>query len=106
MGRLLKLLGVIVLVLGLVTAAVTAGELAVDAHFREVADAYARHPEHPLFQADYYVAAARHYGLVAGAVAGILGGLVFGSLLLGIASVLARTEDSARDSAPETQKAG
>jgi len=90
MGRLLKLLGVIVLVLGLVTAAVTAGELAMDVHFREVADAYARHPEHPLFQAEYVAAAARHYGLLAGLIGGLLGGLSLGGILLALGELLQR----------------
>jgi predicted lipid-binding transport protein (Tim44 family) len=90
MPRLLKALGVVVLVLGLGTAAVTAGELAMDVHFREVADAYARHPEHPLFQAEYVAAAARHYGLVAGLVGGLLGGLSLGGILLALGELLRR----------------
>jgi len=102
----LRVLGIVVLALGVGIGAYAATRAIGDAQFAEVVQRYERHPEHPLFQAEYYAAAVRHYGLVAGAVGGILGGLVFGSLLLGIASVLARTEDSARDSAPETQKAG
>jgi hypothetical protein len=99
----LRLLGIVVLAFGM-GAGTYAGTRALgDTGFAEVAAQYARHPEHPLFQAEYYAAAARHYGLVGGAIAGILGGLVFGSLLLGLASVLARQPG---EPAPETKKAG
>ena len=102
----LRVLGIVVLALGVGLGAYAATRAMGDTEFAEIAARYERHSDNLAFQAEYYPAAVRHYGLVAGAVAGILGGLVFGSLLLGIASVLARTEDSARDSAPETQKAG
>ena len=103
----LRVLGIVVLAFGVGLGAYAATRALGDTEFAEVVTRYERHPEHPLFQAEYYAAAVRHYGLVAGAVGGILGGLVFGSLLLGIASVLARTEDSAPVSGPpETQKAG
>jgi hypothetical protein len=102
----LRILGIVVLALGVGLGAYAATRAIGDTDFAEVVQRYERHPEHPLFQAEYYASAVRHYGLVAGAVGGILGGLVFGSLLLGIASVLARTEDSAPVAGPETQKAG
>lgn len=96
MATWLRLLGIVVLVLG-VGAGSYAGTRALgDTAFAEVASQYAKHPEHPLFQAEYYASAGRHYGLVAAAIGGILGGLVFGSLLLGMAALLP----------PKTQKAG
>jgi hypothetical protein len=88
-GYLRALAGLVVL-LGLVAAGVAGREVAGDAHFREVAEAYARHPEHALFQAEYWTAAARHYGLLAVGIGGLLGGLVLGGLLLGVAEVLRR----------------
>jgi hypothetical protein len=99
----LRVLGIVVLALGVGLGAYAATRAIGDTEFAEVAARYERHSENLAFQAEYYPAAARHYGFVAGAVGGIFGGLVFGSLLLGLASVLARTEDSAP---PETQKAG
>ena len=94
----LRLLGIVVMALGVGLGAYAGTRAAGDVEFAEVVARYERHPEHPLFQAEYYAAAARHYGLVAGAIGGILGGLVFGSLLLGMAMLLTRR--------PETQKAG
>jgi hypothetical protein len=90
MTGFLRTLGVLVLLVGLVTAVVAGWLLAGDAHFREVAEAYARHPEHALFQAEYWAAAARHYGLLLAAAAGLLGGLMFGGILLGLAAILRR----------------
>ena len=90
MSALLRLVGVAVLLLGFAVATVCGWLLAADAHFREVAAAYARHPEHALFQGEYWTAAARHYGLLAGTVGGFLGGLAVGGMLLGIAELLRR----------------
>jgi len=104
MSGWLRLLGIVVLALGVGLGAYAGTRAAGDVEFAEIVTRYERHPEHPLFQAEYYAAAARHYGLVAGAVAGILGGLVFGSMLLALATLVARPVERARGS--ETQKAG
>jgi hypothetical protein len=93
MSAWLRLLGIVVLACGVGLGAYAATRVAGDTGFAEVAAQYERHPEHPLFQAEYYAAAFRHYGLVGGAVAGILGGLVFGSLLIGMATLVAREPD-------------
>jgi hypothetical protein len=90
MPTFLRALGALVLVLGLGTAAVAAWQLAGDVHVQEVAAAYARHPEHAMFQADYAVAAARHYGLLAALVGGLLGGLGLGGILLALGELLRR----------------
>jgi len=86
----LRLLGVVVLALGLTIAAIAGWQLAADAHFREVAAAYARHPEHALFQTEYWVAAGRHYGLITATVGGLIGGLSLGAILLALAELLRR----------------
>ncbi len=101
----LRLLGVTVLALGVGLGAWAGTRALGDVGFAELEAQYARHPDHPLFQAEYYAAAARHWGLVAGAVAGVLGGLVFGSLLLAAAAILARL-DAAGARLPEAKKAG
>ena len=90
MATLLRVLGVVVLLVGFGGAVVSSGLLAADAHFREVAEAYARHPEHALFQGEYWVAAARHYGLLAAALGGLLGGLSVGGMLLALSELLRR----------------
>jgi hypothetical protein len=90
MPRFLSALGVVVVALGLATAAVSGWLLAADANFREIAAAYARHHEHALFQSEYWIAAARHYGLVAALLGGLLGGLAVGGILLALAELLRR----------------
>ena len=90
MAVFLRALGALVLALGLATAAVAGWLLAADAHFQEVAAAYGRHPEHALFQAEYWAAALRHYGLLAAVVAGLLGGLSLGGILLALGQLLRR----------------
>src|SRR5207244_5595059 len=90
MATFLRALGVLVLVLGLGAAAVAGWLLAADTHFQEVAAAYGRHPEHALFQAEYWAAAVRHYGLLAAMITGLLGGLRLGCLLLARRSCLRR----------------
>lgn len=90
MSRWLRGLGTVVLVLGLTTAAVAGWHLTRDTVFADAAAAYARHPEHPLFEVDYYRAAAWHYGLIAFVAGGLLIGLIAGSALLGLGTVLHR----------------
>ncbi|HXJ32492.1 MAG TPA: hypothetical protein VMS22_00510 [Candidatus Eisenbacteria bacterium] len=86
----LRLLGVAVMALGFAAAGYTGTLALTDADFAKAKDAYERHEDHPLFKADYYAAAGRHWALVAGAVASGLGGLVFGSILLGLGGISAR----------------
>jgi len=90
MAAFLRMLGVVVATVGLAVAAGAGWLAAGDQHFREVAAAYARHPEHALFQGEYWAAAARHYGLVVAAVGGLLGGLSLGGMLLALAELLRR----------------
>lgn len=91
MSGALRLLGVIVLVAGL-AGGVLAGMLFLgDTNYAEVAEAYARHPTHAIFQAEYWAASARHWALLAAAVGGVLIGLVWGGLLLGMATLLSRS---------------
>jgi len=90
MARALHILGVLVLVLGLATAGVAGWRLAADTSFAEAAAAYARHPEHELFQRDYWLAAAYHYELIAATVMGLLVGLSLGGILLALGELLRR----------------
>jgi hypothetical protein len=100
MPGFLRVIGVVVLTLGLAAAAVTGWLLVRDAHFQEVAAAYARHPEHALFQSEYWIAAARHYGLMAAALGGLLGGLALGGILLALAELLRRVRRAEQREGP------
>jgi hypothetical protein len=101
----LRLLGIVVLAIGIGGGTYAATRAAGDATWPEIAAQFARHSDSLVFAAEYYPAAARHYALVAGAVVGIVGGLVFGSLLLGVATLTARAPQMAMETA-ETKKAG
>ena len=90
MPTFLRALGSLVVAAGLFIAAVAGWLLAADTHFQEVAAAYGRHPEHALFQAEYWAAAARHYGLLVAVVGGTVGGLSLGGILLALAQLLRR----------------
>jgi len=89
-SRWLRVLGALILMTGLTTAGVAGWHLTRDTAFADAAAAYARHPDHPLFGADYYRAAAWHYGLVALVVGGLMTGLIAGNVLLGLGEVLRR----------------
>jgi hypothetical protein len=93
MSAWLRLLGIVVLALGVGAGAYCATRALGDVAFAEVAAQYERHSNQWVFQAEYYPAAVRHYGLVACALGGIVGGLVFGSLLLGVGALVARRRD-------------
>src|SRR5262249_57017847 len=75
------------MVVGLATAAIAGWHFTRDTQFAEVLAAYERHPEHALFQADYWIAAARHYGMLALAIVGLCFGLAAGPALLGLTRV-------------------
>ena len=95
MATALRALGVLLVILGVVVAAVATVLVARDEQFAEVAAAYARHPDHALFRAEYLTAAARYYGLMAAGAGGLLVGLAGGGMLLGIGELLRRV--STRD---------
>jgi hypothetical protein len=86
----LRLLGVLVLAMGIGLGTYAGTRALGDVGFAEIEARYERHPEHPLFQAEYYAAAVRHYGLVAAAIGGMLGGLVAGSMLLALGTLVGR----------------
>jgi len=90
MATSLRALGILVIVLALGVAGVAAWQLAADTRFPDVVAAYGRHPDHPIFEAEYVLAAARHYGLLAAVAGSLFAGVVFGALLLGLGEVLRR----------------
>ena len=90
MPAALRALGAFLAILGVVGAAMAAVIVLRDEQFAEVAAAYARHPDHALFRAEYLTAAARHYGVLAAGVLGLLAGLAGGGILVGVAELLRR----------------
>jgi hypothetical protein len=86
----LRGLGGALLVLGLAVGAVSGWLVAGDAQFHDASAAYARHPDHPLFRTEYWVAAARHWALVAATAVGLVGGLASGAILLALGELLRR----------------
>lgn len=90
MATALRALGAILVLLGVVVASIAVVMLRGDTQFTEVAEAYARHPDHALFRAEYLTAAARHYGLWAAGAGGLLAGLAGGGMLLGLGELLRR----------------
>jgi len=93
----LRLLGVTVLAVGIGLGSYAATRAIGDVDFADVVARHERHPEHIMFQAEYYAAATRHYGLVAGAVGGIVGGLVFGTILLALGTLVGRRSGQSGD---------
>jgi hypothetical protein len=96
MAGLLRALGLVVMLLGLAAAAIAGWLLVGDADFADAAAAYARHPEHAMFRTEYWVAAARHYGLMAATAAGLLLGLAGGSVLLALGELLRASRGASR----------
>jgi hypothetical protein len=86
----LRALGAIVLLVGLATAVICGMRFFGDASYYEIAAAYERHPNHAVFQAEYWAANAQHWALLVGAVVGLFTGLTMGSLLLGVGELLRR----------------
>lgn len=90
MSGWLRVLGALVVLGGLVTAGVCGALFVGDANYYEVVAAYERHPNHAIFQAEYWAASARHWALLAAAIGGVFTGLTMGSLLLGVGELLRR----------------
>ena len=93
MPTALRALGLLLVLMGAVGAGVAAVVVIRDEQFAEVAAAYARHPDHALFRAEYLPAAARHYGVLVAGILGLVAGLAGGGVLIGIAELLRRVPE-------------
>jgi hypothetical protein len=88
MALYLRALGALLIVLGIVgTISCWRGVLADDAYYR-AAKGLEKYPANVLFQTEFKMAEPRHMLLLAGAYGSVTAGLVFGSMCLGIGSVL------------------
>jgi hypothetical protein len=92
MRSYLRLLGGVLLVGGLATFAVAALLAIRDVTFFEAGEALARHPDHVLFQGEYYAALLRHIAYIVTAIIGGLLGTVGSALLFGLHAILVRLE--------------
>jgi hypothetical protein len=81
------------LLLGGLLIAVIAGSWAVfDEPFFKAAEALERHPDHVLFQGEYYAALVRHIAYIVIAIVGFLLGTVASAMLFGMHAVMVRLE--------------
>ncbi len=90
MTRLLRALAVVLLVAGVLVAAVATQAALGDEPYYRAAAALERHTDHILFQAEYQAALARHAAYLVAAVVCGVGGVVGASVLFALAAILAR----------------
>ena len=88
----LRTMAVTLLLAGLLIAAVAASWAIRDEAFFKATEALARHPDHVLFQGEYYAALARHIAYILVAIVGFLVGTVASALLFGMHAVMQRLE--------------
>ncbi len=92
MRAYLRTMAVLLLGGGLLIAAIAAGWAIGDEPFFKATEALARHPDHVLFQGEYYAALLRHIAYILVAIVGVLLGTVASALLFGMHAVLVRLE--------------
>ena len=92
MPAYLRIAAITLLVCGLAMAVIGAGLAYRDEGFFAATEALARHPDHVIFQGEYYAALGRHIAYVVIAVVGALVGSVASALLFGMYGVMRRLE--------------
>ena len=88
----LRAVGTLLLIGGLLTCVIATSLVLGDDTFFQAGEALKRHPDHVLFQGEYYAALVRHIGYVLTAVVGGLLGSVGSVVLFGLHAILARLE--------------
>ena len=88
----LRMMAVLLLAGGLLIAAIAASWAIRDEPFFKATEALARHPDHVLFQGEYYAALVRHIAYILVAIIGLLLGSVASALLFGMHAVMQRLE--------------
>lgn len=92
MPAYIRLLGRLLLFGGLTVAVIAAVAAFRDQAFFKAGEALARHPDHVLFQGEYYAALLRHIAYILTAlIAGLLG-TVGSAMLFGLHAVMRRLE--------------
>jgi hypothetical protein len=92
MQSYLRVLGLVLLIGGLTIGAVAIGKAIGDEDFFKAGEALTRHPDHVLFQGEYYAALLRHIAYIGTAMLAGLLGVVGSAVLLGLHAVLRRLE--------------
>lgn len=92
MRAYLRALGGILLVGGLLIAVIAATWAIGDEAFFKATEALARHPDHVLFQGEYYAALLRHIAYILIALVGLVLGTVGSAVLFGLHAVMIRLE--------------
>jgi len=88
----LRALGTVLLIGGLATCALAAAFAIRDEAFFQAGEALARHPDHVLFQGEYYAALLRHIAYILTAIVAGLLGTVGSAGLFGLHAVMVRLE--------------
>jgi hypothetical protein len=83
----------VLLVGGGVLAVVMTVRAVTNQHFFDARDALERHPDHILFQAQYYDALAYHIAYVLTAVVSSLLGVIGSAVLFGLSAILQKLDD-------------
>ncbi|MCC6847923.1 MAG: hypothetical protein IT294_05430 [Deltaproteobacteria bacterium] len=90
MRAALRALGLLLLIAGLATCAVATTFAIGDEAFFKAGEALERHPDHVLFQGEYYAALLRHVVYILTAIVGGLLGTVGSAVLFGLHAILVR----------------
>ncbi|MBP1690497.1 MAG: hypothetical protein H6Q34_1070 [Deltaproteobacteria bacterium] len=88
----MRILASVLLFGGLAICVVAAGAAIGDETFFRAGEALARHPDHVLFQGEYYAALFRHIAFILTAIVAALLGTVGSAVLFGLYAVLRRLE--------------
>lgn len=92
MPTYLRLLASVLLFGGLAIAVVAATAAMRDEAFFKAGEALARHPDHVLFQGEYYAALLRHIAYIMTALVAALLGTVGSAVLFGLHAVVRRLD--------------
>ena len=92
MQTYLRVLGSVLLIGGLVICGVATTKGIGDEAFFKAGEALARHPDHVIFQGEYYAALSRHIAYIAIAILAGMIGVVGSAVLFGLQAVLRRLE--------------
>jgi hypothetical protein len=92
MRTYLRGMGAFLLIGGLLIAALAASWAIGDETFFKATEALERHPDHVLFQGEYYAALVRHIAYILVAIIGFLLGTVGSAMLFGLHAVMIRLE--------------
>lgn len=92
MRAYLRAMGGILLIGGLLITVIAATWAIRDETFFKATEALARHPDHVLFQGEYYAALLRHIAYILIAIVGFLLGTIGSAVLFGLHAVMTRLE--------------